>query len=255
MDRKTRTISFLALRAVLGFLISLTLGAVSASKTDCSIRSSFYPKASFMLERSGYSLSYDGRTKGATWVYECLTPELIKLESIERKNFEFTEDRDIPLFLRSTNRDFHKSGYDRGHLCPAMNAKCSKEAMRDSFLLTNASPQVPELNRGIWKELESKIRKLAIDGKTVHVYTLPLFIPLELEGKRFIHYEVIGEKDIAVPTHFAKVAMIEGGDSMAYILPNHKTSSGKNLEDFKTTIEKVEKTAGILFPAFDKRRL
>lgn len=194
-------------------------------------------------------MAYDGRTKGAVWVYEKLTPESISNERISREKFRFVEDIGVPKLLRTTNEDYRGSGYDRGHLCPAGDCKHSYEAMRDSFLLTNASPQLPGLNRGAWKALEVHVRKLARSGKTVHVYTLPMYLPLDMEGGRFVHYRVIGESDIGVPTHFAKVIIIDGEDQpVAYILPNEKFSFNEGLEVFRTTVEKVERVSGVIFP-------
>jgi len=209
----------------------------------------YYPKAIFQLERNGYSVAYNGRTKGAVWVYEQLTPELASNNKVSRKGFRFIEDTDIPEILRSTNADFKSSGYVKGHLHPAMNAKSNDESMRDSFLLTNVCPQIGCLNNGPWRSIEMQLYKLARTGKTLHIYTLPLFIPIELDGKRFVHYQVIGENDVAVPTHFAKVALIEEDElTIAYILPNAKIPANTPIETFKTTIDKVEKIAGVVFP-------
>ena len=207
-----------------------------------------YPQSTFTLERAGYVVSYDGRTRGASWVYERLTPESVSKEETNRDGFRFKEDEDLPGFLRATNADYRGSGYDRGHLCPAGDCNGSREAMQSSFLLSNVSPQVASLNRGAWREIEIQVRELARAGKTVHVYTLPLFLASEVEGKREVRYPVIGENNISVPTHFAKVAITEGEDPpLAYILPNKKIESG-NLDQSRTTIEKVERAAGMVFP-------
>ena len=226
---------------VIGFVCSILFGF--AAKTQ----NQFHPKSFFILEKAGYTVSYDGRTKGASWVYELLTPESVSNEVVSRDHFDFSEDAEIPKPLRSTNKDFHRSGYDRGHLHPAMNAVSDPKAMKDSFLLSNASPQAASLNRGLWKELELKIRDLARSGKSIHVYTLPLFLPVEQNGKRFVHYAVIGENDVAVPTHFAKVAVIKGEKPLAYLFPNEPIPKEASLETFKTTIEKVARAAGVVF--------
>jgi endonuclease G, mitochondrial len=228
---------------VFGLLCSLFFGYLAKGPNK-----PFYPKSVFILDRSGYSLAYDGRTKGAIWVYECLTPQSILNTKTIRHGFRFREDKEIPESLRASNEDFQGSGYDRGHLCPAADCIKNEEAMQDSFLLTNASPQVPILNRGTWKELERQLRQLALEGKTVHIYTLPLYLPIEIDKERYIHYRLIGEHDVAVPTHFAKVAFIdEDFTSVAYILPNHPSVQNTPLESFKTTVEEVERAAGVVF--------
>ena len=45
----------------------------------------------------------------------------------------------------------------------------SKEAMSESFFLTNMSPQVPALNRGMWRILEEQIRKWALKEQELYI--------------------------------------------------------------------------------------
>jgi endonuclease G len=245
-----KAIIVFALGSVFGFSASLLLGFTL--KSDRFSENRYYPRSVFTFERTGYTMSYDGRMRGANWVYERLTPESVSSDVANRKGVCFREDEEIPDFLRSTNEDFQDSGYDRGHLCPADDCKGSREAMLDSFLLSNVSPQVPDLNRGIWRRLESHVRQLTMRGKAVHVYTAPLFLPEERDGKRFVHYQVIGKHDVAVPTHFAKIALVEGENQpLVYILPNDQISKSASIDDFRTTIEKVERLAGMVFPRLD----
>nr|WP_320119464.1 DNA/RNA non-specific endonuclease [uncultured Marinifilum sp.] len=70
--------------------------------------------------------------------------------------------------------DYKGSGYDRGHLCPAAAMKNSNLAMSESFYMSNMSPQAPAFNRGKWKSLESKVRKLTIENDSLYVF-LDLF--------------------------------------------------------------------------------
>ena len=58
--------------------------------------------------------------------------------------------------------DYKGSGYDRGHLAPAGDMAWSKKAMSESFFLTNMSPQVPGVHRGMWRILEEQIRTCII---------------------------------------------------------------------------------------------
>ena len=232
---------------ILGFSLSLIPTAPERRQRE------LYPQATFNLERDSYALSYDGRTKGAIWVYELLTPDSVAGKAM-RKGLQFKEDQDLPEIARSTIRDYLGCGYDRGHLCPAMDSKINEKALSETFLLSNISPQAPNLNRGVWKTLEASIRELASRGNTVHVYTLPLYLPSTENGKRFVRYQVIGESNVAVPTHFAKVAIIEGElTPLAYLIPNHSIPKTVSLESFRTTIERIEKVSGIVLPRTNLR--
>jgi len=55
--------------------------------------------------------------------------------------------------------DYVKSGFDRGHLSPAADARCNITHMAESFYFTNMAPQYPGLNRGQWKNLEEWTRE------------------------------------------------------------------------------------------------
>jgi endonuclease G, mitochondrial len=101
--------------------------------------------------------------------------------------------------------------------------------------------QYPQFNRGYWAKLERHVRDLTKTSTVVHVVTGPLFLPQEAEdGTRWVKYQVIGDGDVAVPTHFFKVIYLESTrESFAYILPNESI--------VKTTVKKVEQVAGILF--------
>jgi endonuclease G len=77
----------------------------------------------------------------------------------KRKN-KFKPDPLIPEFT-NLDMDYKKSGYDRGHQMDAYDCGCDSIAMAESFYYSNVAPQVPALNRGIWKKLEEYTRNMA----------------------------------------------------------------------------------------------
>ena len=54
------------------------------------------------------------------------------------------------------------TGYDRGHMAPnhAIATRFGTEAQKDTFYMSNISPQKPGLNRGPWREVEHRIADL-----------------------------------------------------------------------------------------------
>ncbi|RLN96940.1 hypothetical protein BBJ28_00016147 [Nothophytophthora sp. Chile5] len=201
--------------------------------------------------RSGYVVSYDYRTRNASWVLEHLTKDSLRVEEeTDRANSKFSADQAVPEPFRVHPNRFIKSGYDKGHLAPARDMSNSQEAMDESFLMTNMSPQVGVgFNRGYWARLEGFMRHLA--GQFDAVY----------KNKRTDEYEVaypvLGTPPdaIAVPTHFFKVVLGEkrGGRGFAaagFILPNKVIPENKDLRDFQAPLDVIEKQAGLLF--FDK---
>ncbi len=63
------------------------------------------------------------------------------------------------LKFSSTEQDYKGNGYDIGHMANAEDFAYNKTLEDITFRFYNALPQTPKLNRGIWKEFETKIRK------------------------------------------------------------------------------------------------
>lgn len=55
-------------------------------------------------------------------------------------------------------------------MAPAADMKWNKQAMEESFYMSNICPQNPNLNRGDWNDLEEKSRQWA---KNMEQCTLP----------------------------------------------------------------------------------
>lgn len=69
------------------------------------------------------------------WVLEHLTADNLK-GSIERDGVGFIMDQDLHSIFRTSNDDYLRSGYSRGHMAPASHNKTSAEAMKESFRLS-----------------------------------------------------------------------------------------------------------------------
>ena len=94
---------------------------------------------------------------------------------------------------------FPKSGFDKGHLAPAADMAWSAESMHDCFYFSNIVPQRPECNRGIWKQLEENVRKIAKKTDTVKVFSGPVF-----EGPK----KYLGPSAIELPSSFYKIIQV-----------------------------------------------
>lgn len=72
-------------------------------------------------------------------------------------------------------KDASQLNLSHGHICPAGDNKWSREAMNQSFLLTNMCPQDKTLNNGAWNKLEEKCRKLTRKYGELFIVAGPLF--------------------------------------------------------------------------------
>ncbi|KDQ13148.1 hypothetical protein BOTBODRAFT_33762 [Botryobasidium botryosum FD-172 SS1] len=214
-----------------------------------------------IITRKAYVAGYDRRLRHPSWTAEHLTASSITRSpggGGDRGNSTFKEDELIPVPFRARLADYFRSGYDRGHMVPAADAKSSQEAMDETFFLTNIAPQVGAgFNRHYWAYLEEWCRRLTGTFADVYVFTVPLYLPRQnAEGKWHVNYEVIGNPpNVAVPTHFAKVVLGSkqpGGADVslgAFVLPNAIIPDEAPLESFAVPVETVERAAGLtLFP-------
>nr|ACO15198.1 Endonuclease G, mitochondrial precursor [Caligus clemensi] len=217
-----------------------------------------FPSLDTIRSRKDYVISYDRRNRTPNWVFEHLTPESVKKnDSVDRNLCSFREDDSIHPYFRSLNSDYKYSGFDRGHLAAAGNHRQSQEHCDDTFYLSNMSPQVGSgFNRDKWEHLERYVRKLAKRSSNVYVCTGPLYLPkMESDGKVYVKYQVIGQSNVAVPTHFFKVIVTESeADSQleleSFVLPNEKIDDSAPLSQFYVPPESLERASGLLF--FDK---
>jgi len=220
------------------------------------------------LIRKAYVAGYDRRLRHPAWTAEHLTLTSLGRSVLEsptpndsgdRSRSVFTEDESLPPTFRSRLQDYFRSGYDRGHMVPAADAKSSQEGMDETFLLSNIAPQVGAgFNRHYWAYLEDWCRRLTSTFSDVYVFTVPLYLPkLESDGKWRVTHEVIGSPpNVAVPTHFAKVVLAAKPSSPttpdiseistgAFVLPNAIIPDETPLESFVMPVEMVERAAGL----------
>ncbi|MGG7034779.1 MAG: DNA/RNA non-specific endonuclease [Flavobacterium sp.] len=190
----------------------------------------------FIINHTGYSLSYNEKYKQANWVAYELTKEKTNT-SVKRAN-KFTKDPMIKT-QSADDEDYKKSGYDRGHLAPAADMKWSETAMKESFYYSNMSPQIPGFNRGIWKQAEELVRNWAKEYGKIYIATGPVFSD---------QMKSIGHNEVAVPTKYYKVILRCNDNecfAIGFIIPNE--SSKEPLESFTVSIDSVEKSTGIDF--------
>lgn len=68
---------------------------------------------------------------------------------------------DIPCLKVANSKDYSHSGYDKGHMANAEDFAYDSTCQQLTFRYYNCVPQTANLNRGVWKHYESKIRKMS----------------------------------------------------------------------------------------------
>ena len=178
--------------------------------------------------------------KTPQWVAWELTKKETKGK--EGRTNKFLPDPDV-RGAKAYTGDYTKSGYDRGHMAPAADMKWSKQAMKESFYMSNICPQNPNLNRGDWNDLEEKSRQWAKKYGAVYIACGPIY-----DTKR---PKRIGNNKVAVPHAFYKVILIndkKNPQAIGFIFPN--SAGHKPLKKYIVTVDSVEKRTNIdFFPA------
>jgi endonuclease G len=73
----------------------------------------------------------------------------------------FRPDDALPAaWYKVRPNDYTVRGYDRGHIAPSADRTRNEADNNATFLMSNMMPQVPELNRGVWGDLEEYCREL-----------------------------------------------------------------------------------------------
>ena len=227
------------------FFISCEKKIKTTKVDEVNISQSFASQDNFYLPTSTtniiikhnfYTLSYSERHEQAEWVaYE------LKKSQLSRSNFQrpyFIDDPKVDSGSASW-KNYKRSGYDKGHLCPAGDRRFSKQAFEETFYTSNISPQLNDFNAGIWNNLEQKTRYWASKYDGVYVITGGI-----LKG----NLKQIGSEYVSVPNYFYKILLDNSRGEykvIAFLIPHE--DSERPLNKFVVSVDQIEKLSGIDF--------
>lgn len=186
-----------------------------------------------VVNHSAYSLGYSEAHEQACWVQHRLTRAQLGGVRFERTD-DFRADPLVPSGSAPPTA-YKGSGYDRGHLAPAADFAWSATAMSESFFMSNMSPQVPALNRGIWARLEDAVRDWAREADTLWVISGPVLEPNLPELP----------SGVAIPRAFWKVVYdpTPVPTCAAFLMPQAGYSG--SYWDFAVSVDAIEARSGI----------
>ncbi|AYE36279.1 DNA/RNA non-specific endonuclease [Borrelia turcica IST7] len=204
------------------------------------------PLTTQVLHKKYYSLGYAESARQAEWVAYLLKREMVELaltllkEKKIKRSSKFFEDKDIKGIAPKLN-DYLKSGYDRGHIVSSADMSFSEDAMRDTYFLSNISPQQRDFNSGIWLKLEKLVREWTILKGKIYIISAGILT----ENKGFI-----GKSKILVPKSFYKIMLSLNDDNsydiISFIIPNEKAKD-LNLRNYVVNVYSIEEKTSIDF--------
>ena len=220
--------------------ISRTLIQLSNKRADTSrMEIPVMPeeKQGQIIQHTGYTLSYDAKNKTPQWVAWELTNE--ETRGKEERTNDFQPDPQV-IGTQVVTFDYSGSGYDRGHMAPAGDMKWSKQAMQESFYMTNICPQDHHLNTEDWTDLEMKSREWARRYGKVYIACGPIY--------KGIRNEYIGEHRVKVPDAFFKVILIDDARksyALGFLFENK--AGERPLKEYLVSVDEIEKLTGMDF--------
>lgn len=176
-----------------------------------------------VLCNAHFATVYDDVHNAAVFSTEVAQPRIKKVARTD----DFRADRRIAD--SPTPADYTNTGYDRGHMAAAANADDPIE-MSETFLMTNMTPQLPNINRIVWKNIEERTRTLPF----TYIITGATYSSTP---------KLIGIHKVPVPYALYKIVYFADGKQAIYYVVNEP---GAKLQTM--TIQELRILTGINFP-------
>lgn len=196
-----------------------------------------------IFRNDGFMVGYSDVRGNPLWVIYQIKPVPDDAPAYERPRRFSADWRNL---TRIAPDSYSHSGYDRGHMAPnyAISRLYGRSAQLDTFLMTNITPQKPNLNRKLWQRLEEvEIDYFTQQHDVIWVITGPIFND-DIERLK-------SSFRVEIPDKFYKiyVAPPENGrppGMLAFIVPQ-KVRGTEPLNRFLVSIDQVEKETGFDF--------
>ncbi len=199
-----------------------------------------------VITHPGHVLVYSEKHEVPKWTAHIATPDLItgNLARID----SFLPDPQVKTGTAVTV-DYWNSGYDRGHMVPSADMRWNMDALKGTYLYSNVSPQVPELNRGAWAELEDWGRRYVnFSKRRLFVVTGPVLRDGLPKMQNPGH-----QNEVSIPELFWKViADLDAADPQAIAFVMRNAVQEYPPISYAVPVDSVEALTGLdFFPTLD----
>ncbi|MBL7983181.1 MAG: DNA/RNA non-specific endonuclease [Flavobacteriales bacterium] len=228
--------------------LHLTLGNPSGATADV------LQPDNYLISKHQYALAYNNARGTATWVSWHLNADW--LGNAPRCDCFLPDPELPPGFFTAYTWDYSGTGFDRGHLCPSADRDLNDADNAATFLLTNIMPQAPQLNQGIWAELEDYARALVLQGN--ELYIVAGGYGSGGTGSQGGTTTTLANGAITVPARYWKVLLIMPNDDapdipritsdtrvIAVDIPNTQAASALPWGQYRTSVDAIEASTGL----------
>jgi len=187
-----------------------------------------------VVKHTGYRFLFSNDFKVSRWVAYQLKAEHVQGKTPPRKVYR--NDPKVSTVFKTT--DFNSNIFDRGHQAPHKHLAYSTQTILEASYFTNITPQTKELNRGVWKTLETKCTNWAKKHGKIYITT----------GSNVKKYDRKLNKKISIPKLYFKVILVNNDSvqkAIGYVIPNDTILSC--LCSYSVTVDFVESLTSLDF--------
>lgn len=201
-----------------------------------------------VLQNEGYMVGYDEKRKNPAWVgFRLFQKDDLR---VGKRPSDFKEDS--RTHAQVSPADYLGSGYDRGHMAPnyAIALCYGREAQFETFLMSNIVPQLPQLNRGPWKNLEHRqAQRMAQRLGEIWVLVGPIYSKTTASNTSEQTTSTHLKNGVEIPIAFFNIVVQQDNShirALAFIMPQRATADVP-FSSYLTTIDQVESLTNLDF--------
>lgn len=209
----------------------------------------------YLMVKSQFGLSYNNSKGEANWVSWHLS-RAWKGDAVRCDCF--SPDATLPGgYFAATTSNYTGTGFDRGHLCPSDDRDGSDTDNAATFVMTNITPQAPNMNQITWGSLESYCRALVYAGN--ELYIIAGGYGAGGSGSLGGTTNTIAGTSITVPARFFKVIVVlpVGANDVSRVsnttrviavdMPSNQTVNAQPWTYYRTSVDAIEAATGYDF--------
>lgn len=192
---------------------------------------------------SGYS-KRDNRGYWSAYRLDQDQVEEMNENPLPRPNVRFTQNPKLKgsKYVQPRHDSYTGTNWDRGHLAPNGAMAWHSNAQRRSFTISNIAPQMPAMNRNIWRCFEHTIREWAADSGSTFV------VAGTTRGKTTISSTRDPKRvQINVPSHFIAMVYRTGPEPMAIGVMVENAAGNLDIRNHIMSVADLEQKSGFRF--------
>jgi endonuclease G len=211
-----------------------------------------------LLVQKDYVTLYDDDLRDPLWVAYRL--DAVRLGVSVRIDC-FRADPRLDTDSASAPSDYDERIFDQGHLANNADMTSSANAVINSFLMSNMTPQYCQFNEGVWEMTETIVRLWAKERGPLFVITGSIFDRngdhrRDGDASAFRMRSNNGKARVAVPTAFYKIVTRQKAsdaiETFSIVLPNDQTdvdhqAAVDDIARHVTTIAAISEVTGERF--------